>query len=79
MIFCFRYYIYFSSTYQISVISGDVNEDEIVNIVDILLVVNYIMGNIDFTETEFQAANYNGDDVINILDIMMIVNYILGN
>ena len=43
-----------------------------------LYLSNYIMGNIDFTETEFQAANYNGDDVINILDILQIINYILS-
>ena len=61
-----------------NIMLGDTNFDGNVNILDILIIVNYIMGNIDFTEAEFQAANYNGDDVINILDILQIINYILS-
>lgn len=71
--------IYFSSTYQISVISGDVNEDEIVNIVDILLVVNYIMGNQSFSTIQLLSADMNSDSTINILDVIQMINVILGN
>ena len=48
------------------------------NILDILRVVNYILGNLDFTEAEYHAANYNGDELIDILDVMMIIDLILS-
>ena len=58
--------------------NGDTNADGIVDILDILRVVNYILGNIDFTESEYAAANYNGDELIDILDILQIINHILS-
>ncbi len=65
-------------SYQaLSYMLGDTNFDGTVNILDIVVIVNYIMGNIDFSEIELQAANYNGDNVINILDVVQIINEIL--
>ena len=58
---------------------GDVNFDEIVNILDIILVVNIILGNSDPTPSEWNAANLNGDSTINILDIIIIINIVLDN
>ena len=57
---------------------GDTNGDGIVDILDIMRVVSYILDTLEFTETEYEAANYNGADLIDILDIMMIVNFILS-
>jgi len=56
---------------------GDVNFDGIVDILDIVRIVNQIMGNSEFNDDEFTAADYNADDIINVLDIVQIVNYIL--
>jgi hypothetical protein len=58
---------------------GDVNFDEIVNILDIVLVVNIVLGNMEPTPSEWSAANINGDGLVNILDIILIINMILGN
>ena len=60
------------------VANGDVNSDQSVNILDIVQIVNYIMGNITFDENQICAANMNGDAGLNILDIVQIVNLILG-
>lgn len=57
---------------------GDVNEDGTVNILDIIRMVNIILG-IGGQPTAYQtwAADYTGDGGINVLDVMGIVNTIL--
>jgi len=62
-----------------NMLPGDVNFDETVNILDIILVANIVLGAIDPSQAEWNAANVNGDDIVNILDIIAIVNIILEN
>ncbi len=57
---------------------GDVNQDESVNILDIVLAVNGILGMYDLTSVEFQLADMNGDGMLNILDIILIANEALN-
>jgi len=54
---------------------GDLNNDEILNIEDILLMINMIL---DLEEND-QNGDMNGDDGINILDLAILVNIILDN
>ena len=57
---------------------GDVNEDGAVNILDIIWIVNTILGvGAEFNAYQSWAADYTGDGQINVLDIMGIVNAIL--
>jgi len=58
--------------------SGDVNMDDTVNILDIVLVVNSILGTTELTPTQIQLADLNADSTVNILDIIIIVNIVLG-
>ncbi len=62
-----------------NVILGDVNGDGIINILDIVNIVNFILGNNEPTFAQSIAADINGDDVINVLDIIGIVNVIIDN
>jgi len=62
-----------------NMLPGDVNFDETVNILDIILVVNIVLGAVDPSQAEWNASNVNGDDLVNILDIITIVNIILEN
>lgn len=57
---------------------GDVNEDGYVNIVDVVAVVNHILGkeNARFNEL---IADVNGDGTINIADVIGIIDFILGD
>ena len=56
----------------------DVCFDSIINILDIIQIVNIILGaNLNPTDYELWAADLNQDDNIDILDIVLIVNMIL--
>ena len=57
---------------------GDVNNDGIVNVLDIVGVVNHIVGLNTLVDCAEWAADFNEDSVVNVLDIVMIVNYIFG-
>jgi hypothetical protein len=60
-----------------SIIAGDVNMDEIVNIQDLVLLVNFVLGIDSPSDLQFNAADINGDGILNILDIIATVNIIL--
>ncbi len=57
-------------------IAGDANGDGTLNILDIVGIVNFILGTgtVDWE----CAADFNGDGTVNILDIVGMVNCILG-
>jgi choice-of-anchor B domain-containing protein len=60
-----------------NILLGDVNQDGIINVLDIVTIVNFIL---DYSEPDFQAslaADINEDGVINVLDIIVIVNIII--
>ena len=46
---------------------------------DIVSIVNFIMGTSTPSDDESCAADYNGDNTVNVLDIVSIVNIILGS
>ncbi len=52
---------------------GDVNGDEALNILDVVLLVNLILGG-----DEADCGDVNGDEAFNILDVVLLVNLILG-
>jgi len=56
---------------------GDANGDEQVNVLDIVAIVNVILGGDDSELTG--CADTNGDGDLNVLDIVAIVNVILGD
>ena len=59
------------------IMAGDTNFDGIVDILDIVRIINQILGNSEFNDDEFTAADFNDDGIVDILDIVQIVNYIL--
>ncbi|MBC8197018.1 MAG: DUF2817 domain-containing protein [Candidatus Marinimicrobia bacterium] len=56
---------------------GDLNSDGELNIVDIVLLVNYTLSNPIPSEELVQIGDINDDNVLNILDIVLLVNTIL--
>lgn len=56
---------------------GDANGDGIVNILDAVIIANYIMG-LNPNPFVFEAADINGDGIINIQDFVLTINIIMG-
>ena len=56
---------------------GDVNFDGSININDIVIMVNFVLGQTP-TEEQLITGDMNYDGVINIVDIILIVNEVLG-
>ena len=61
--------IYFSE------ILGDVNSDQILNILDVVIIVQIVLGN---QETD-NNADINGDSFIDVLDIVQLIQIIISD
>ncbi len=55
------------------ILAGDLNLDGILNVLDVVLMVNMVLGN-GYDE----SADMNGDEIINVLDIVTLINAILS-
>ena len=64
--------------FQVSSLPGDPNGDEVIDVLDIILMVNFIMGSVEPTGQQQQAADLNQDGVIDVLDIIAVVNLIMA-
>jgi hypothetical protein len=58
-------------------ISGDVNGDSLVNVQDIVILVNIVLGMINPDNCQSEFGDLNGDGISNILDVILTVNIIL--
>ena len=66
-------------TYEIvSGIEGDLNSDDTINILDIIVLANLILGD-SITNEELQNADLNNDNMLNILDIIILANIIISS
>ena len=52
---------------------GDINNDQIVNILDVIVLVNIVLGN----SAIVSSSDLNIDGVVNVLDVVFLVNLIL--
>jgi hypothetical protein len=58
---------------------GDVNEDEMLNIQDLITMVNHILNSSPLMDCALEAADMNTDGTVNIQDLISLVNAILGS
>ena len=56
---------------------GDINVDGAVNILDAVILVNFVLGFQIPTDLEFSASDLSNDGILNVLDIVQLVNIIL--
>ena len=73
-----NYEIYLSVGQDVSITPGDVNQDLTIDILDIVLVVNFILGQQIPNNFQQIASDINGDSIINIQDIILLLNIILN-
>ena len=58
---------------------GDINGDNDINVLDVVMMVNFALMIEEPNESEFWASDLNDDNAINVLDIVQLVNMILDN
>ncbi len=58
-----------------SSITGDVNNDSNVDVLDVVLVVNMILG----SESQNFSADLNNDNSINVQDVIFLINLIISS
>ena len=58
--------------------SGDINMDSSIDILDVVLLVNFVLGADSPDNTQTMLSDLNDDGIINILDIIFLINMILG-
>lgn len=61
------------------IVKGDANSDGAVNVQDIVLIVNNILGITELQGCSYSNGDTNGDNSINVQDIVNVVNIIIGN
>ncbi len=59
-----------------NILPGDLNNDQQINVLDVITMVNIILGETP-TDEQFNAGELNGDGVINVLDVITLVSMIL--
>ena len=57
-------------------LSGDINADDNVDILDVVMLVNYILSG---DTSGLDGVDINNDGDVNVLDIVALVNIILGS
>jgi len=60
------------------ILLGDINFDQIIDILDIISVMSFIIGSSEPTDIEFEASDINQDNTLDVLDIVVLVNIILS-
>ena len=67
------YYEYLTNIFEY----GDVNLDQILDILDILIIINIILDNYSASDQQLTLSDINTDNTIDILDVMLLINLIL--
>jgi len=60
------------------IMPGDVNMDSVLNVLDVVILTNFILEADTPDSDQFEAGDINGDGVLNVLDVVSLVNLILG-
>ena len=69
-----RAYFYTEPEYNL----GDLNLDALINVVDVVLLVNYILGIDTLSSDSIQLADLDSNELINIVDVVTLINIILS-
>ena len=56
---------------------GDVNTDGVLNVLDIVVSVNFVLGVDSPSTIQYNLADMNSDGVLNILDVILLVNEVI--
>ena len=60
-------------------IIGDLNLDSETNILDVVILVNIIVGGLIPSDLQLDASDLNDDGFIDVIDVVNLVNIVLGD
>jgi len=60
------------------IIEGDINQDNVINVLDVITLVNYFFGEEIISDCISIISDLNNDGITNILDIVQLVSLILN-
>ena len=60
------------------VMDGDVDFNGDLNVLDVVILINFILEADTPNSEQFEAGDMNDDEVLNVLDVVILVNQILG-
>ena len=63
---------------QNSFILGDINQDSVIDVLDVVRMVSIIMGDYSPSNLEELLSDVNEDNVVNVQDIILVINLILN-
>jgi hypothetical protein len=69
--------IFAEQVYESDAIIGDINSDFTANVIDVVALVGYILGDANLNEEQINAADINNDNSIDIVDVVALVNLII--
>ena len=69
--------IYANEPYEIPTLVGDVNGDDVVDVTDVNIIINIILGKAQASSYPGNA-NINNDNTVDVTDVNMVINIILG-
>ena len=58
---------------------GDINTDGIIGIADLLLIYDFILGDLTPYNMQYLLADYDSNGLVNNLDALILINEILNN
>ena len=62
-----------------NILIGDLNSDTLINVQDLVIMVNIIVGNMEPTNAQLISGDMNSDNTLDVLDVVSLVNIILNN
>jgi hypothetical protein len=74
-----RYTIFESIDFPFLTLKGDVNEDSVINVLDVLAIVNFFFEDVSLSEVQQWAIDFNSDNNIDITDIVFLVSFIFAH
>ena len=58
---------------------GDINLDSFIDVIDIVILINFVLELETPTQEQFWLSDMNGDAILNILDAVLLVSAIFSS
>ena len=69
----------FLYSFSLQYLIGDINTDGSIGIADLLLIYDFILGDLTPYDMQYFLADYDSNGIVNDLDALILINAILNN